>query len=384
LTRPADERAAWCWDEWQVVLGKPPSSLEANFFVEGGNSLSATEFATRLEARTRVEIPVNLVFEFATFASIVAAVEGLETSAASNEVQPSPAAGVLRRVLPPAGPDVPHVVVMPALTAVDSPLQPLFARVCDRPGWGLSATAVPADGVGAGWVDDVVNGVAEAVAPELRERVVLVVGWSFGAWLALRVVERALATAGDTAVGRLVAVLLDPPSFTPEDIADLRSRTISGLRRQLPHLMVGATNRTSWPQIAALAERALKYRDGPSRIVSALPDELRQAVSAAAARRERDLTVRLRHLFTGLEVAGAAGSPWEPGGHDQAATAPVAHLLACSYRASRTGQGFAVTSKLRLDGATHTGMVLPELADRYLEWLLASLWAHRRGEQRED
>lgn len=85
---PASPLAATVSRIWAETLNIRPPHAEADFFDDGGDSLSATDFLTRLERALRRPLPPNLLFEAPTFAALVAALEATPNSPATSDEPP--------------------------------------------------------------------------------------------------------------------------------------------------------------------------------------------------------------------------------------------------------------------------------------------------------
>ena len=62
---------------WQDVLGSPPSSPEANFFLEGGNSLAAMKLMGRVRRRWGQQVELRELFDNPSLRSLSERIEAL-------------------------------------------------------------------------------------------------------------------------------------------------------------------------------------------------------------------------------------------------------------------------------------------------------------------
>jgi hypothetical protein len=69
---------------WTEVLGRPPSSLEEDFLVAGGDSLAAARLLARVAAQWGVRVPFATFLEHATVSALAAAIDGAAEPPAST------------------------------------------------------------------------------------------------------------------------------------------------------------------------------------------------------------------------------------------------------------------------------------------------------------
>jgi Phosphopantetheine attachment site len=62
---------------WSEVLGVTPIGVNHNFFELGGNSILATQVATRLRIRLEIPLPLRSLFEAKTIANLAVKIEDL-------------------------------------------------------------------------------------------------------------------------------------------------------------------------------------------------------------------------------------------------------------------------------------------------------------------
>jgi natural product biosynthesis luciferase-like monooxygenase protein len=84
---------------WQEVLGLSSISVHDNFFALGGDSLKATQVASRMRQRSRIEIPIQLFFVAPTIAALAQELSAAgstrpETTTKSVEVRSLAAAAI--------------------------------------------------------------------------------------------------------------------------------------------------------------------------------------------------------------------------------------------------------------------------------------------------
>jgi acyl carrier protein len=69
---------------WTEVLGRPPSSLEEDFLVAGGDSLAAARLLARVAAQWGVRVPFATFLDHATVSALAAAIDGAAEPPAST------------------------------------------------------------------------------------------------------------------------------------------------------------------------------------------------------------------------------------------------------------------------------------------------------------
>lgn len=74
---------------WQDVLGAPPSSPEANFFLDGGNSLAAMKLMSRVRRRWGKQVRLRELFDNPSVRSLSERIEMLT----GNEITEVPGNG---------------------------------------------------------------------------------------------------------------------------------------------------------------------------------------------------------------------------------------------------------------------------------------------------
>jgi acyl-coenzyme A synthetase/AMP-(fatty) acid ligase/acyl carrier protein len=275
--------------DWATVLGKPPARLAEDFFRAGGDSLSATALAVRLEERFARTVPLSLVFENPTFMALAKAVEVLLSSEEAGMGS--------RRVLLPrglravtmrhVGDDLARkpssrglVVAMPSLTGRGLPLRPVLGGVDSLDGFQVMGVVVE-DGDGldiqGNWVERLIEGVSQSLAfYEKLPETVIFTGWSFGAvvaHIAAKRLEAELTEAGRST--RVVELLVDPMPALSDDILQMREYLAGGLESHFPHLPTELPGEDAWAGVLRRVARVLQYSDGASRLSGLLPAELR-------------------------------------------------------------------------------------------------------------
>ena len=81
---------------WTAVLGVPPASPDADFFLSGGHSLLAAQLVARLRTLCRVDLPVRVIFDHPTWRSLASVVASTRRDAGSlPAISASPDANVV-------------------------------------------------------------------------------------------------------------------------------------------------------------------------------------------------------------------------------------------------------------------------------------------------
>jgi amino acid adenylation domain-containing protein len=174
---------------WAQVLGTGPVDVDANFFEIGGHSLAAMRLATRLEETTGLALPVSLLFDHQTPASLAEAVAKLRASA--------PSSGAMATLQHGTGP---ALVCVPGIGAGSFAFHKLAAILA--PGQLVLGAELP---VAIAAMDSLDQLAAHHVA-QLRQvqphGPYRLIGHSFGAWLAFAIAYQ-LETEGE-AVAELI------------------------------------------------------------------------------------------------------------------------------------------------------------------------------------
>lgn len=347
---------------WAAVLGHPPHSPQADFFKEGGDSLAATELAATLERTMGVTIPIATVFESPTPEGIGRAVRGLLADYAGRSAPAGarPSAVALRTVRTAdasVGPVT--LVLMPDLLGRAGPLVRLFGAVGSELGGAVVAVGFAG---AAAWGDEPsIPRLADAIGSEIAlshgpERL-WIVGWSFGALLAEHVASALARTPSSTEDGDELprALLLDPPSAPQAEVERLRSATIAALGEALPQLRLMLRDEMTWLEIAAVLDRARRYRGGERRVLDALPSSARRLVRGGDEQGER-LGFALVDMARALAAIAAL-----PSGLSGPSNVPFQRLLVRpSGRRMADGaqdRWSDAAEVHRLEGADHDGMV---------------------------
>jgi aryl carrier-like protein len=69
---------------WVATVGSPPSSAEANFFIEGGNSLRAMRLMAQVRRRWGTALKLRELFDYPTIASLSARIDEVTTARQSE------------------------------------------------------------------------------------------------------------------------------------------------------------------------------------------------------------------------------------------------------------------------------------------------------------
>ena len=78
---PHSERERWLANLWQSLLLLDDISAEDDFFMLGGHSLIATQLVSRMRKETGLSIPLTLIFEHTTLASMASAIDNIQNQA---------------------------------------------------------------------------------------------------------------------------------------------------------------------------------------------------------------------------------------------------------------------------------------------------------------
>lgn len=144
--------------QWSRVLGRPPVSLDTDFFGSGGSSLHAAKLVSALRSALGTRIPLKTLFEASTFGALSARIR--------ND---TPGSGGRLLTLNPAGTGAPLLLV-PAASGGVIGLHRFGGDPIDRPVLGLRARGLdPTEGepcaTTAEIVDDFIGVLEKADAP---------------------------------------------------------------------------------------------------------------------------------------------------------------------------------------------------------------------------
>jgi thioesterase domain-containing protein/acyl carrier protein len=169
---------------WEAVLGEPPSTIDADFFASGGDSLGAVFLIAECSQRFGLDLPLAVLFEHPTVRTLGAAIQEARRSSAGQQ------RSRLSR-LKSGGALPPLVLVHPIggtvtcyrdLAAGLSEAQSVYAlRVC-----GLDDGEEMAASLGA-MAEDYLNIAYE----ETGSRALHLAGWSFGGLVAFEMARQA-------------------------------------------------------------------------------------------------------------------------------------------------------------------------------------------------
>ncbi|MFM2577345.1 amino acid adenylation domain-containing protein [Vibrio fortis] len=201
---PATETEIWLAEEWQALLDSAVVFADDDFFAIGGNSLLAGRFVSGMKKKLGIELPLTQLFRFPVLRDLARLIE--EQSESNN-------ASVLSDTQVALASQIPHSELLVCLNQGSSMQPPLF--VFHPAGGHVKAyeelvSLFPKEQTVYGiqspqLVDlenapDSVNGYASLYVDVIRSvqktGAVRLLGWSFGAWLAVSV-TRLLEAKGE-------------------------------------------------------------------------------------------------------------------------------------------------------------------------------------------
>lgn len=184
-------------DIWQEVLGQDTIGRTDDFFAHGGDSLTATIVAGLVEGEFGISIPVAELFAGSTVAELAERIDAELGNAAgvTTEELPAPLA------LGPDGPGEPTFLFGDVWGNVE--VYRSLADLLPGPSWALPGPAVPA-GIRELGIDRICRIAADRVLDRQPDGPYRLLGWSFGAVIALGA-ARELVAAGHQ-VAELVAI----------------------------------------------------------------------------------------------------------------------------------------------------------------------------------
>ncbi|MGW1754871.1 AMP-binding protein [Streptomyces mirabilis] len=364
-------------DVWADVLGRPVGDLSEDFFMVGGDSLSATQFCTRMESELGTVIPIATLFRTSRFEDMRDELRRLHASAAQLRDAGTDASGLrvvmthVRSGTPRADGHPPALVLVPEVTGRQGPL----LTALDQAAGGafdvhsLEYAVGPAAGTATSGYD-LVGALVPHVSERVRGRAATIVGWSAAADIAFHLACRLRRDPRIAPDQTLSCLLLDPPGTVAGavEIAELRRSTARAIKERFPQL-AGRLDSDDWPKIYACAERIVSYHRGVDSLFETLPgvwSELLKGLRGApndqllSAIRTASGTYRFLEASTGSEDLQTRT--------DDLLSITVVRPSIAAMVASDGGSGgdYRQSEKLvTLHGADHYSMLGPAFVSEY-------------------
>ncbi|MFJ3509511.1 phosphopantetheine-binding protein [Streptomyces luteogriseus] len=194
--------------QWSRVLGRPPASLDADFFGSGGSSLLAAKLVSALRGALGTRIPLKTLFEAPTFGGLSARIR--------ND---TPGSGGRLLTLNPSGAGAPLLLV-PAASGGVIGLHRFGGDPIDRPVLGLQARGLdPAEGEPCGTLAEIVDDFTEVLEKADAPRSLHLAGYCVGGILAYELAAGLLRRGWDVRSVVLLNTSLYCPPLTVAEAA---------------------------------------------------------------------------------------------------------------------------------------------------------------------
>jgi amino acid adenylation domain-containing protein len=274
---PRDARERALVQIWQDALGASPLGIDDDFFALGGHSLRALRALTRIEATLGRAVPLALLFEHPTVASLLAALDA-PTSGPAPCLQPL-RTGCDRPPLFLVHAVEGHAIVYRDLARSLAPGRPVYALRAR----GLEPGEAPATDVGA---------MAERYLEEIRRLrprgPYALGGWSAGGTIAFEMAQR-LARPGESPAPLVLIDAFAPTgaAFGPDDELALLAALGNELARRAGAAIEAITSAElrqipETNRIAYLCDRALGGRALSAELAALRPEALARVALANA------------------------------------------------------------------------------------------------------
>lgn len=217
---PRDELEQKLADIWVDVLQRQEIGIYDNFFEAGGHSLRAMHVVSRVYSALQVEVPLRLMFESPTIASMATAIRQIHGGAAPQQASDPQdteihAASLSPALVPikPHGRGTPIFCIHPA-SGVVFPYYSLAKWLeNDRPLYGIQDPSVDGGRAPYDSIEEMASDYIEAVRQIQPHGPYHLAGWSLGGIVAFEMAQQ-LAKQGET-TGLLG--ILDTPVPIPSD-----------------------------------------------------------------------------------------------------------------------------------------------------------------------
>ena len=203
---PLDSLEAGLIEEWERAFGAGPIGVRDDFFELGGHSLLALQLAGRLQERLGCDVPLATLFRFPTIEMLAAHL---------RESEPVRRRGSAVVPIRPAARGVP-LLCLPPLTGSAVPFFTLAKHLgADQPIYGLQAPGLDGDEPACDTVEAIADHLEQTIASAFAGRDVMLLGYSFGGYVAFELSRRLQAR------GVLVrhCLLVDTPAPWPGSAA---------------------------------------------------------------------------------------------------------------------------------------------------------------------